>query len=431
VDRREWLVLSGATLLAGAARITAPRAQGSSSHPARSAVRSLPSDGTGKQDVYGSSGTDEITLFLCGDVMLGRGIDQILPHPSDPSLDEPVVSDAREYVELAEQANGPIPTSAGFGYVWGDALAELDDAGPDLRIVNLETAVTTADTRAPKGINYRMHPGNVPCLAAAGIDGCVLANNHVLDWGRAGLLETLDTLRGAGIRTAGAGPDLQTAQNPASFDLGGRRVLVFSFGAASSGVPRAWAATDERPGVSFLSDVSQSSAEELASLVQRYRAPGDTVVVSIHWGGNWGYRVSRAERRFAHRLVESGVVDVLHGHSSHHPRGIEVYRGRPILYGCGDFLNDYEGISGYEEYRDDLTLMYFVTMSAGRLSRLRMVPMRIRRFCLERASSTDAAWLQRTLDRESRVFGTRVELLDRSLEVRERADQPGDAGATR
>jgi len=109
-------------------------------------------------------------LFLCGDVMTGRGIDQILAVPGDPTLDEPWVKDARDYVALAERANGPIPRGADPAYVWGEALAILDEERPDARIVNLETAMTTSDERAPKGINYRMHPANAGCLAAARID---------------------------------------------------------------------------------------------------------------------------------------------------------------------------------------------------------------------------------------------------------------------
>jgi poly-gamma-glutamate synthesis protein (capsule biosynthesis protein) len=92
----------------------------------------------------------------------------------------------------------------------------------------------------------------------------------------------------------------------------------------------------------------------------------------------------------------------VHGHSSHHPKGIEIYRGRLILYGCGDYLNDYEGIEGHERYRGDLVLMYFPTLDpAGRLVTLRMVPLRLRKFRLERATRADAAWLKATLERES------------------------------
>src|SRR5689334_12652302 len=125
-----------------------------------------------------------VTLFLCGDVMTGRGVDQILPHPSAPELFEPYMRDARDYVLLAEESAGPIPRPVGFEYIWGEALGELGRAKPHARIVNLETSVTRSDDAMPgKGIHYRMHPENVGCLTAAGVEVSVLANNHVLDWG--------------------------------------------------------------------------------------------------------------------------------------------------------------------------------------------------------------------------------------------------------
>ena len=327
------------------------------------------------------SRSDPITLFLAGDVMTGRGIDQVLPHPGDPILFEPYVRTATEYVELAERKNGPIPRPVDFSYIWGDALDELKRVAPAARIVNLETSVTSSDDRwRPKRIHYRMHPANVLCLTAAAIDCCVLANNHVLDWGSAGLLETLDTLHGAGIETAGAGRDLEEATKPAILTAGADgRVLVFGFGAASSGIPAAWAAGEGRPGVSFLPDLSRRTLDRVAEEVHAVKRRGDLVVASIHWGANWGYQVAGAVQEFAHRLIDEAGVDLIHGHSSHHPRGIEVYKDRPILYGCGDLLNDYEGIGGYERYRGDLSLLYSATLdpSDGRLMRLEIVPLPI------------------------------------------------------
>ena len=138
---------------------------------------------------------------------------------------------------------------------------------------------------------------------------------------------------------------------------------------------------------------------------------GDISVVSIHWGPNWGYEIPDEQRRFAHKLVDETGVSVIHGHSSHHPKAIEVYRNSLILYGCGDFLNDYEGIEGYEEYRADLSLMYFVDVDAtsGDLVALELTPLQIRRFRLEPAASIDAEWIARRLDRESAKFGVRVQ----------------------
>ncbi|KOV67553.1 CapA family protein [Streptomyces sp. MMG1121] len=356
-------------------------------------------------------GGGTVTLFLCGDVMLGRGVDQILPHPGNPELREGYVTDARSYVELAEAVSGPIPAPVEPAWPWGEALRVLERFAPDARIVNLETAVTDSDEFAPgKAVHYRMHPANLPALTVARPDVCVLANNHVLDFGRPGLAETLEALDAAGTRTVGAGRDADEAHAPVTVPLGsGRRVLVLALGALSSGIPPDWAATEDRPGVACLREPSAVTATRLAARVRGARRPGDIVVVSVHWGSNWGYLVPRDQKRFAHALIDGGV-DIVHGHSSHHPRSAEVYRGRLILYGCGDFIDDYEGISGYEQYRDDLRLGYLVSVDAdtGCLTGVRLFPFRARRMRLERAGDEDRAWLRATLARIS--HGVRVGL---------------------
>ena len=346
--------------------------------------------------------------------MTGRGIDQVLPHPSKPHLHEPYVQSALDYVRLAEAANGPIPRPVDFSYIWGDALEELRRTAPDLRLVNLETSVTTSDDWVSgKGIHYRMNPANVLCITAARIDCCVLANNHVLDLGRAGLAQTLQTLRKAKLKTAGAAGDLASAQNPAVMEIPGKgRVLVFAFGATTSGIPEDWAANDDHGGVVLLPDLGEETVSRIARRVAALKRPRDVVVASIHWGDNWGYEVPRDHRDFAHNLIDQAAVDILHGHSSHHPKGIEVYKGKPILYGCGDFLNDYEGIGGYEEFRSHLVLMYLPTIesSSGNLLRFHMKPFEIKRFRLHRASTQDAEWSRGVLDRESAALGAQVSL---------------------
>lgn len=343
--------------------------------------------------------------------MTARGIDQVLPHPADPRLHEYYVRSALRYVELAEKVNGPIPAPVDFAYVWGDALAELERVGPDARIVNLETAVTTSDTYVPKGINYRMSPANIDVLTVAGIDCAVLANNHVLDWGEAGLSETLATLASAGIRTAGAGESWEAASAPAIVNVGAKgRVLVFSYGTESSGIASDWGATESRAGVARVEHLSPTSVRRVAEDVGKIKRPGDIVVASLHWGGNWGYEIPQEHRSFAHGLIERAGVDVVHGHSSHHVMGIEAYQDRLILYGCGDFINDYEGIQGHESYRDDLGLMYFpcVDRGSGRLQALDMTPTRLERFQVHLASNQEARWLEDVLNREGRPLGTAV-----------------------
>ena len=344
--------------------------------------------------------------------MCGRGIDQVLAQPCSPEIYEHYLRSAEGYVRLAEQANGPIPRRNGSSYVWGAALGQLERMQPDARIINLETAVTRSHDRANKGINYRMSPENAECLAAAGIDCCVLANNHVLDWGRAGLLETLTVLQKLKVKATGAGRNDREARAPAVLNLANARLLIFSFGSTSSGIPLEWAATPDAPGVNLLPDLSEASASEVADQVMALRRPGDLVVVSIHWGSNWGYHIPYEQKILARALIDKAGVSIVHGHSSHHPRAIEIYRDRLILYGCGDFLNDYEGIGGYERYRDDLALMYFADLdpTSGSLHALKLVPLQIKNFRLSIPSWRDIEWIQQTLDGRCQQFGTRVVL---------------------
>jgi len=243
-----------------------------------------------------------ITLFLCGDVMTGRGIDQVLPHPSPPGLHEDYVKSAVEYVELAVRANGPISKPVDFSYIWGDAARELDRVKPAARIINLETSITTSEQYDAKGINYRMHPANTPCLSAAKIDCCALANNHLLDWGSSGLEETLGTLHRAGIRTAGAGQNLTEALEPAVIGIGsGARMLVFAYGLTDSGIPGDWAATDTKPGIALLTGPLDKQVDRVARRVSAAKQAGDIVVLSIHWGPNWGYQIPAEHRRLLTR----------------------------------------------------------------------------------------------------------------------------------
>ena len=351
-------------------------------------------------------------LFLCGDVMTGRGLDQILPYPSDPVLFESFVRDAREYVRLAASASGEIPLSVPASYIWGEAMDELDRQRPDLCIVNLETSVTTASAAWPKGINYRMHPANIGCLTVAGIDCCVLANNHLLDWGRPGPIETLSVLSNAGMRGVGAGPDAAAAARPAAFaGRGGVRVLVFAAATADSGVPPDWIAQGSRSGIHRLEELSPDTLDRETERIAAERRPKDIILYSVHWGGNWGFAVSDAQQRFARGLVDQAGVDLVHGHSSHHVKGFEIHSERLILYGCGDFITDYEGIGGHEAFRGELGLMYFPVLESatGRLLALEMVPTRVRRFRVERASGADLDWLAATLGRECGRFDIAVE----------------------
>lgn len=353
-----------------------------------------------------------VTVLMGGDVMLGRGVDQILPRPGDPELRESYVRDARRYVELAERFNGPIPHPVEWTWPWGELAALLDDIDPDVRLINLETTITNAGGFADgKAVCYRMHPDNLPALSAFGPHVCALANNHILDFGQRGLTDTVAALARAGIPGVGAGADLRTARRPAVLtSRDEHRVLIASVASTTSGVPESWAAHRDRPGVWLVRNLSdRGTTDDVAATVLADKREGDVAVVSVHWGPNWGYAVTPGEIRFAHRLIDAGV-DIVHGHSSHHPRPIEMYRGRPILYGCGDVIDDYEGIGGHEPFRSDLRLLYLTraeTTGAG-LVCLQLIPLRVRQMRLQRATWAESEWLRKTMEHTSRRSGTSV-----------------------
>ncbi|MFD0361993.1 CapA family protein [Nocardia sp. GCM10030253] len=349
------------------------------------------------------------TVLLGGDVMLGRGVDQILPHPGDPALRERYVDDARTYVELAERVHGAFDRPVDFRWLWGDLLPILAQVDPDVRLINLETAITADGAFEPaKGIHYRMNPDNLPVLTVIAPVVCALANNHILDFGIHGLADTLESLDTAGIQRAGAGANLDNARAPVLSELDdGRRVVIFSVAAGSSGVPEYWAAHHDRPGLWWVGNSpSVRAADEVAAEVLAHKRDQDIAIVSVHWGPNWGYGVALSETQFAHRLIDAGV-DLVHGHSAHHPRPIEIYRGKPILYGCGDVIDDYEGIRGHERFRTDLRLMYLVSIDPGAVE-VRMIPLQVRRMRLESAALSESRWLCETIEHISRGFGTRV-----------------------
>ncbi len=352
-----------------------------------------------------------IELFFSGDVMSGRGLDQAMPHSVDPRLYERYIKDARDYVSLLDRQGSTIDQPLSYEWIWGEALEIWKERNTHVRMVNLETSVTTHDEPWPgKGIHYRMHPENVELLTLAKIDVCCLANNHVLDWERKGLEETIKTLNSAGLKYSGAGETIHAARAPAKISIEGHELAVYSAGHASSGVPAFWAASEHRSGLNYLDDLDAQSIDQICRTIQKTSGPDDIVIYSIHWGTNWGYDVPQAHRTFAHRLIDEAGVDIVYGHSSHHPLGFELYKGHLILYGAGDFINDYEGISGKEAYRDDLVLMYFpmINPGDGQLIAMDLIPLKIHRFSLRRASGEEGHWMYNLLKRESEIPGYRL-----------------------
>jgi poly-gamma-glutamate capsule biosynthesis protein CapA/YwtB (metallophosphatase superfamily) len=315
-----------------------------------------------------------IALGLVGDVMLGRGVDEAL----------------KDYKRSEEP--------------WGDALSVLDAA--DLRVINLECAITTYEnpwSRTPKTFHFRAYPSRaVGVLRAARIDACSLANNHTLDFEEEGLLDTLEYLDDAGIQHAGAGGDLEEAARPAILDVpGGEKVALLAF---TDNEPP-FAAGVDRPGTNYLPTSLESEVLDRveAAIAAAHEAGADTVVFSNHWGPNMVERPRELFRRFARCVVDRGA-DVYYGHSAHVFQGVEVYRGKPILYDTGDFIDDY---AVEERLRNDRSFVFRVSLEGGEFRRLELFPVALSFARTGLATGGEREEILRRMERLSAEMGTR------------------------
>ena len=311
--------------------------------------------------------------------MLGRLIDQLFPtHVHEPS-------EAR-IIQNVLKSN---PTLRDYSpkTPWGNALPLLQSS--DLNFINLETSVTTHSVPWPdKTFNYRMHPANLEALKVAKIDYVSLANNHTLDFSKEGLVETIETISSNSFHFAGAGRSADEAQRPALLRLpiapdseeDAHRITIFS----ASDHPSVWSSIP-----SFhLIDYTSETKFRLRSLINQHneRERPSMKIFSVHWGPNYSWQPSEEIRDMAHFLIDECDIDIIHGHSSHHVQGIERYGGKLIIYGCGDFVDDY---AVTPEYRNDLSAVWRVTVietdatKVGpplKLRRLEVFPTRIQQF---------------------------------------------------
>lgn len=292
-------------------------------------------------------------LLFLGDVMLGRLVNEVL------------------------KAEPP-------EYVWGDTMPVL--RGVDLRICNLECVISDAGTpwsATPKVFHFRTDAKNVQVLKVAGIDLVSLANNHSLDFQDEALLQMLEVLDDAGIHRAGAGRNLDEASSPAVCEINGKKVGVIAF---TDNEPE-WEATDSRPGVFYVPiRLPDKRAQRLLGTIKATRDTVDTLIVSAHWGPNWGYTPPPEHLSFGHALMDAGA-DMLFGHSGHIVRGIEVYQGKPILYCAGNFVDDY---AVDPDERNDQSFIFIVETENEVTRRIILYPTVIRSFQARMAEAREA-----------------------------------------
>jgi poly-gamma-glutamate synthesis protein (capsule biosynthesis protein) len=291
--------------------------------------------------------------------------------------------------------------------VWGDLLDRL--RGLDGLFVNLECALSTRGEpwrRTERAFHFRADPDwAVPALDEAGVDCCALANNHVLDFEEAALSDTLDALDAADVAHAGAGRTRTEAFDPAVVAVND---LDVAFVSLTDNTPE-YAATETTPGTAYVA-IAVDDAETRAAVddaLDRARAHDpDLLVASLHWGPNMVEAPPERFRTFAHWLVDRGV-DVVHGHSAHVFQGVEVYRGRPVLYDTGDFVDDY---AVDDRLRNDRSFLFDLSVSpAGDPVELRLLPTEIDDCAVHEASPEAAEWSRDRMRALSDPFGTPFE----------------------
>jgi len=294
--------------------------------------------------------------------MLGRGVARVL-------ADEPPASVvAPEVVEAARDA--------------------------DLAVANLECCISERGSPWPdpgKPFFFRAPPSAVEVLFLLGV-GCVtLANNHALDYGEQALLDTFAHLDAAGIAWAGAGPDEERAREPVVLEHGGFRLAV----AGVSDHPREYAAGSRRPGIAH-ADLGGELPEWLRDAIAT--AGADAVLVAPHWGPNMAPAPVPRVLAAAAALVDAGATLVA-GHSAHVFHGVA---GR-VLYDLGDFLDDY---AVHPVLRNDLGLLFLVTLDGSGPLRLEAVPLRLEYAYTRLAEGDEADWIRRRFVRACSELGT-------------------------
>lgn len=349
-----------------------------------------------------SANTRTFKLNFVGDVMLGRLIDQLFPtHVHDLTEASHIASIVRRNPDIKNY---------NFQSPWGNTRPLF--LSSDLNLINLETSATTCEKKWPnKAFNYRMHPNNIIALKEAKIDYASCANNHSLDFCEEGLFETAKTLKRAEIAFAGAGETRDEATRPAVLKLPRgsngeveqHEIHIYS----ASDHPNDWG----RVPSFHLIDYSHSTRSRLKSLLNSHGAPA-LKIFSVHWGPNYSWHPSSSIRSLAHFLIDECGIDVIHGHSSHHVQGVEIYKSKLIIYGCGDFVDDY-AVDG--EFRNDLSALWRVGLERDgkklRSKMLEVFPTRIRKFQAMRlgAEEPEYGWVVGKIRNLSQHYGTKFE----------------------
>ena len=213
----------------------------------------------------------------------------------------------------------------------------------DYTCVNNEFTYSTRGSALDgKAWTFRAHPDRVKYLKEMGVDLALLANNHVYDYGKDAMLDTLDTLTNADIKYFGAGANLEEAMKPVYVELGGKKVAFVAASRAEKNkmTPQA---TEEEPGILRCYDPTL-----FIEVIKEARANADFVVACVHWGTERSTVLEDAQLETARQYIDAGA-DMIIGSHSHCLQGMEYYNGKPIVYSLGNYW--------FDEYYEDTMLV--------------------------------------------------------------------------
>jgi len=200
----------------------------------------------------------------------------------------------------------------------------------DVAFCNLECPFSAKGVKVNKPFCFKADPANGKCLADVGFDIVSLANNHSLDCGRTGLVETMRCLDDLGIRFVGAGDTLNDSKLPVVVEQHGLRI---AFLARNTLMPEGIWLREDAPGTAGLDE--STICREIADA----RRLADVVIVSLHWGVEYRENPGEAQRMLARKIIDAGA-DLVLGHHPHVVQPVETYRGGVIAYSLGNFLFD-------------------------------------------------------------------------------------------
>lgn len=290
-----------------------------------STVKELTQQGTVFQE-----DRDETALLFLGDIMLSRSV-------------------AAKTVAAGD-----------YKHPFLEAVDTLREA--DLVFGNLEGPISSRGKNQGSIYSFRADPQMVEGLTYAGIDGLSLANNHIWDWGRDALIDTVSILDEVGIKSVGAGANYEEANKPALFEVGKAKIAVLAY---TDLLPQSMEALAETPG---LSDFDLDAIKTTINILVK---EGNLVVVSLHWGDEYEVLANASQREMARSLIDAGASLIV-GHHPHVVQELEQYGNGWVAYSLGNFIFDQ---SFSKETMEGAALK--VRLERGKIVDVRLAPITI------------------------------------------------------